>query len=87
MYKETVKGKKLIDLIEQYTRKQLYNSVKIIEYCVNKQKSGIKFEEKLSKIDLMRLRDAFDKISQAGIQRFHDKVFGVYDDVTWKFQT
>lgn len=41
----------------------------------------------MHKIDFLRIRGAFDKISEAGIKRFHDKVFDTYDNIAWKFKT
>lgn len=81
MYKDTVKGKKIICLIEQFSRKQLCDSWQTLMYCVNKQKLGEKFKLKLEKVDLIRIRRAFESIYEAGGRRFNDKLSNTWSRI------
>lgn len=59
MYKSTIKGKKIIDLIERFARKQLYESFKGIQYLEYSQKIGWKFAQKFDRLNTLFLKSAF----------------------------
>lgn len=84
MYKSTIKGKKLIDLMEQFARKQLYESYHTIMKQQLSQKSCEKFLSKLEKFKQLMLKKALNNIETRAKSNKLDILFDILHKITLK---
>lgn len=84
MYKSTIKGKKLFDLVDLFVRRKLYDSLQKIMYQ-NKMRNAVEaFEVRISNFKKMLMRDALDSLIFGGMDKCCSSLEKVLNKISFR---